>query len=331
MNKKALLIQVSLLIFVLGLLAFTCKKSTDNEDNTPPTRLESLPDDAVKQTPMIDNFPPVMHSELWGDPIPMPGPVNTAGAEDSPFITNNDDWFFFFFTPDLNIPAEQQLLDQVTGIWWSKLESGTWTEPERIILNNDIALDGAPFVQRDSLWFASARVGNYRPIDFYIATYNGHEWGNVVNAGQRLNEEIQVGELCLSSDGRTIYYGTDASGGYGGYDLWKTEYIDGEWADPVNLGPDINSAGTEYQPFITADGGEIWFTGQSHLGYTGPAIFRSINLGDTAWSAPEEIISNFAGEPSLDSHGNIYFVHHFATPSTELIEADIYVAYKVGN
>ena len=153
----------------------------------------------------------------------------------------------------------------------------------------------------------------------------------MVNAGQRLNEVIQVGELCLSPDGRTIYYGSDASGGYGGYDLWKTELLVGIWANPVNLGPDINSAGTEYQPYVTSDGSELWFTGQSHLGYTGPAVFRFLNLGDTAWSAPEEIISNFAGEPTLDSQGNVYFVHHFATPSTELIEADIYVAYKTGN
>ena len=39
------------------------------------------------------------------------------------------------------------------------------------------------------------------------------------------------------------------------------------------------------------------------------------------------IISQFAGEPTLDNEGNVYFVHHFYKNEV-MIEADIYVAYK---
>jgi hypothetical protein len=42
--------------------------------------------------------------------------------------------------------------------------------------------------------------------------------------------------------------------------------------------------------------------------------------------SPELIVSQFAGEPTLDEQGNLYFVHHF-TADGELIEADIYAAY----
>ena len=100
------------------------------------------------------------------------------------------------------------------------------------------------------------------------------------------------------------------------------------WTEPVALPSPINT--NEYdedQPFITPDGNELWFTGQSRLGYTGPAIFRCKNVNGS-WGAPEEIISNFAGEPTLDSNGNIYFVHHFFSEERDMIEADIYVAYK---
>ena len=41
---------------------------------------------------------------------------------------------------------------------------------------------------------------------------------------------------------------------------------------------------------------------------------------------PELVISQFAGEPSVDANGNIYFVHHFYRDG-RMIEADIYVAY----
>ena len=63
----------------------------------------------------------------------------------------------------------------------------------------------------------------------------------------------------------------------------------------------------------------------------GPATYRSVKEGDGSWSQPEEILSNFAGEPTLDDEGDLYFVHHFATfPGGvyQPIEADIYVACK---
>ena len=46
------------------------------------------------------------------------------------------------------------------------------------------------------------------------------------------------------------------------------------------------------------------------------------------WSAPQEILSNFGGDPVLDDAGNIYFTHHFFSDSLTMIEADIYVARR---
>jgi hypothetical protein len=58
-----------------------------------------------------------------------------------------------------------------------------------------------------------------------------------------------------------------------------------------------------------------------------PAVYRSIKLNDV-WQEPQLIISQFAGEPTLDNEGNLYFVHHFFNNASEMVEADIYVAYK---
>jgi hypothetical protein len=57
-------------------------------------------------------------------------------------------------------------------------------------------------------------------------------------------------------------------------------------------------------------------------------VFRSIRQENGTWSEPEEIVSNFAGEPTLDSEGNLYFVHHFFDKDMNMIEADIYVCFK---
>ncbi len=70
-----------------------------------PSREDAIPDDAVKVTPETDVFPPVVHDPAWSDPVPVAGPVNTAGAEDSPFIAPDGGMFLFWFTPDVTIPG----------------------------------------------------------------------------------------------------------------------------------------------------------------------------------------------------------------------------------
>jgi len=45
------------------------------------------------------------------------------------------------------------------------------------------------------------------------------------------------------------------------------------------------------------------------------------------WGTPELIISQFAGEPSVDKEGNVYFTHHFYEDG-KMLDADIYVAYR---
>ncbi|HUV15043.1 MAG TPA: hypothetical protein VMW28_00580 [Pelolinea sp.] len=41
------------------------------------------------------------------------------------------------------------------------------------------------------------------------------------------------------------------------------------------------------------------------------------------------IVSQFAGEPSLDSSGNLYFIHHYYKDG-KMLEADIYFAKRKG-
>jgi len=324
MNWKLLILTIP----VLALLVIpACDKPSDANNEPAPTRAESIPDDAVKYSPETDVFPPVLNDDGWDEPVPMPGPVNTAGAEDSPFMLGDGSTFFFFFTPDVSVPPEQQLLDRVTGIWWTRKSGGSWLEPERILLSDDLSLDGCPFAVSDSLWFCSARVGGYRPIDFYIAVLTDGGWGTVVNAGRRLNQEIEIGELHISNSGE-IYFGSDAYDGYGGMDIFKIAFVDGDWSEPVNLGDSVNSEYDDFLPFVSSDGNELWFTRPGATGYPGPAVFRSSRINDSVWTAAEEIISCFAGEPTLDDEGNIYFVHHFYSENMQMLEADIYVAYR---
>ncbi|MEW6749202.1 MAG: hypothetical protein AB1295_05845 [Candidatus Micrarchaeota archaeon] len=286
----------------------------------PPSRGSAIPADAVKMHPADDMHPPIMHSGLWNDPVPLDGPVNTAGGEDSAFMAP-DGRLFFFFTPDVGIPAEKQVLDNVTGIYYTKKTASGWSEPERVLLTEPgkLALDGCGFVQGSEIWFCSAREG-YTGINVFTARFEGGRWTDVQPVGQVL-KDYEVGEMHIAPDG-ALYFHSGRAGGKGGYDIWMTKKVDGQWREPVNVEA-VNTPETEGWPYISEDGKELWFT-RFHQG--SPAIFRSA-MADGAWSEPELIISRFAGESTMDSEGNIYFTHHFYNESG-MIEADIYLATK---
>ncbi len=290
------------------------------------TREQTLPAGAEKLNPGDDPLPPVLHHADWLDPVPMPGPVNTAGSEDSPFITPDGTGFLFFFTPDSSIPAEQQLGDRVTGIYHTFRTSpaADWAPPIFLPLADpgEPALNGCPTLHRQTLWFCSARAGGFRPIDFYTADFSGNAASSWQNAGQDLNQQIGIGELHLTADGRSIYFHSDLPGGAGGYDIWVTHRQGEGWSAPENIAA-INTGEMEGWPWVSPGGNELWFT-RTYQG--SPAIFRSV-LNAEDWSSPELIVSQFAGEPTLDAEGNLYFAHHFVHDGA-ILEADIYVAYR---
>ncbi len=287
-------------------------------------RESKIPAGQVKITPETDAHPPILHSDKYEEPIPMPYPINTAGAEDSGFITPDGNTFYIWFTPDVTVPPEKQILDGVTGIYVSNKIDGEWQQPQRVWLQDPchLALDGCLFVQDDEMWFCSAREGNCRGVDMWTAEFSDGRWTNWTNAGETLNVDYQVGEVHITADGKEMYFHSDRGGGKGQLDIWVTRKVDGVWQEPENVEA-VNTPENEGWPFITQDGSELWFT-RTYLGT--PAIFRSRKI-EGEWQEPELIISQFAAEPSLDKEGNIYFTHHFFRDGV-MLEADYYVAYR---
>jgi len=313
------------MMFVLSGLISSCDNKNDDDDDLPEhpqvNRLDKLPADIGKRGPETDQHPPVLHSLEYEKPIPLQSGINTSGAEDSPFALPDGNTMYFFFTPDVRIPVEQQLLDSVTGIWVSHKIGNTWGEAERLWLQDPgkLALDGAVAVQDNEMWFASAREG-FDGVNMFTAQYIGDKWTNWTYAGDRLMKEIQIGEVHIC--GNYLYFHSGRSGGFGSYDIWLTTRDGDNWSDPVNI-ENVNSDAMEGWPYVSPDDQTLWFT----RFYQGsPAIFRSVN-NKGVWGEPELIISQFAGEPTLDDNGNIYFVHHYYEDGV-MIEADIYVAYK---
>jgi len=59
-------------------------------------------------------------------------------------------------------------------------------------------------------------------------------------------------DKCPFIFGNVMVFTSDREGGYGGFDLYFSQYLDGVWSQPQNLGDKINSEYDEYRPIIVA-------------------------------------------------------------------------------
>ena len=87
----------------------------------------------------------------------------------------------------------------------------------------------------------------------------------------------------LSCDGKTLYFSSDMPGGFGNYDIYKSEIKDdGSLGEPINLGQKINTEEQEVFPHMCCDN-TLYFSSNGHLGLGGLDVFYSKNV-DGKWS-----------------------------------------------
>jgi outer membrane protein OmpA-like peptidoglycan-associated protein len=76
---------------------------------------------------------------------------------------------------------------------------------------------------------------------------------------------------------------------YGDMDLYVSfQYVDGNWSEPMNMGPAVNTAAAEASVFLAADGKTIYFSSMGHPGYGGFDMYMSRRLDNSwrNWSEP---------------------------------------------
>jgi hypothetical protein len=51
-----------------------------------------------------------------------------------------------------------------------------------------------------------------------------------------------------------MVFASDRAGGFGGFDLYYSNFENGEWSEPVNFGERINTGFDEYRPVLIDEG-----------------------------------------------------------------------------
>lgn len=120
-------------------------------------------------------------------------------------------------------------------------------------------------------------------LKLFRAERDGDNWGKV--EGLWFNSDhYSVGHPSLSADGQTLYFTSDMPGGYGGTDIYMSQWEGEDWGKPVNCGETVNTAGTEMFPWISPEN-VLHFASNGHPGLGGLDIFTSKVTG-TEFSEP---------------------------------------------
>jgi outer membrane protein OmpA-like peptidoglycan-associated protein len=160
-------------------------------------------------------------------------------------------------------------------------------------INSHLNNGPATFNSRgDTVYFSRNLIveGSYKDISgrgnklglFYAVLKNG-EWIGVTE--MRFNDNSwNVTTPFLAPDGKRLYFACDKPDGFGGSDLYYSQWKDGYWNNPVNLGRVINTGGNEAYPFLN-ESGDLFFSSDSLPGKGGKDIFFS-KYTDTTWIKP---------------------------------------------
>lgn len=140
-------------------------------------------------------------------------------------------------------------------------------------------------------------------LKIYKATKTGdNTWGNVEELPFNSNS-YSTAHPALNKDETRLYFSSDMPGTLGQSDLWYVEIKeDGTMGDPVNLGPEVNTAGRETFPYIS-EKNNLYFSSDGRSGYGGFDIFVTPLLED---GTPEKAIN--LGEPANSPKDDFGFI-----------------------
>lgn len=133
----------------------------------------------------------------------------------------------------------------------------------------------------------------------------------------------------------TLLFSSDRKGGYGGKDIYISNFRDGKWAPAKNLGPTINSNYDEITPFLAKDGRTLFFSSNNTNSMGGLDIFKA-RYDDIKmkWNAPNNL-GGPINSPNDDTHFRFAqdgLQAFFASARNEGFgKRDLYVAYYKSN
>lgn len=159
-------------------------------------------------------------------------------------------------------------------IYRAKVIDNKWTEIEDLSINDDNFNCAHPFLSKDdkTLYFSSDRPGGFGQSDLYEVKINEDgTLGDVVNLGPNVNSGSRETQPFIDSK-NNLYFSSDRIQGFGGMDIYVSEYNNKFFTTPKNLGESINTSMDEIG-YLESANGKFGFYASNRNSNSGDDIF----------------------------------------------------------
>ncbi len=203
--------------------------------------------------------------------------INTDYHEASVAIAN--DGKTIYFTRD-NVDRKNRLGYDKEGTSHLKLYKASmidekWDDIVELPFNDDYYSTGHPALSPDNkkLYFVSDREGGMGQTDIYVVDIQeDNTYSEPINLGKKVNTEGREMFPFVSKDS-IMHFSSDGYLGLGLLDLYKTNIIKDETAEPVNMGAPYNSGYDDFAYFGNVDNKTGYFSSDREGGLGSDDIY----------------------------------------------------------
>ena len=159
---------------------------------------------------------------------------------------------------------------------------GSWSFPEPLSQTiNTVHEEGCPSITEDQtrLFYTSCTYDKKDASFCKIleSEYIDGKWkeGTPLQLSESRKDNFDYAHPSISPNGLTLFFASNRSDGYGGFDIWYTtrDNISSEWKRPKNAGNIINTTGDEIFPYLREDS-TLFFASNGHLGMGGLDMYK---------------------------------------------------------
>lgn len=240
---------------------------------------------------------------------------NSRRAEFSPMLTG-DKYDQLYFASSRTKDKEAKV-SAITGQNNNNLflvkqdEKGAWLAPQELEDEVNTEFDeGTPSFSADGntmyYTYCAQDPEGPRTAEIYISSRSSAKWGKGTRATIVKDSVTALGHPSISPDGKYLYYVSDAVGGFGGKDIFRSRVLGNNSFGPMeNLGEEINTAGDELFPYCR-DSVTLYFASNGHPGMGGLDLFKATqdstghwkveNMGAPINSMADDFGITFAGQ-----------------------------------
>ena len=218
--------------------------------------------------------------------------INSTKADYAPTIGNIDTLLLFTSKRNANLQSIEKTYNE--DIFFTTKFNGQWMEAQPFKTINTKYNEGSACLSKDGKYLYFARCNSpecYGNCDLFVSERKeDNTWGIPHNLGKNINTISWDSHPSLSHSGDTLFFASDRIGGFGLSDIYfSVKDEKGAWQPAQNIGPIVNTRGSEVSPFYHHKFNVLYFSSNGQpLNFGDFDIYKSYKQGK-AWGEPKNI------------------------------------------